>query len=156
MALYLVQHGRSLAKEIDPDQGLSEQGITEVERVAERAHHFKLHVSEIIHSGKKRALQTADIFSGWLTHGKEPSVSTGLAPNDDVIPVSQTFAGKKDVMIVGHLPFLERLASQLILNSPDIPVVRFTNGGIVCLDQRDGESGEKIWLVRWVFVPEIA
>jgi phosphohistidine phosphatase len=58
-------------------------------------------------------------------------------------------------MLVGHLPFLERLASQLILKSPDIPVVRFTNGGIVCLDQWERESDKKIWLVKWVLTPEI-
>ncbi len=34
MALYLVQHGRSLPKEKDPEQGLSGEGIAEVERIA--------------------------------------------------------------------------------------------------------------------------
>jgi phosphohistidine phosphatase len=29
MALYLVQHGKSLPKDQDPDQGLSEDGTTE-------------------------------------------------------------------------------------------------------------------------------
>jgi phosphohistidine phosphatase len=156
MALYLVQHGISLAKDIDPDQGLSEQGITEVERVAERAHHFKLHVSEIIHSGKKRAHQTADIFAGWLTHGREPTVSSGLASLDDVIPAARVFADSADLMIVGHLPFLEHLASYLILKSPEIPVVKFTNGGIVCLDRVEREPGRKTWLIRWILTPEIA
>ncbi len=156
MALYLVQHGRAVKKEIDPEQGLSEQGIIEVERVAEKAHHFKIPVSEIIHSGKKRARQTAEIFSGWLTHGKEPSVANGLNPTDEVLPVAQAFADRENLMLVGHLPFLERLASQLITGSPDVPVVRFLNGGIVCLDKWEREMGRKVWSIRWIITPEIA
>jgi phosphohistidine phosphatase len=154
--LYLVQHGRSQPKEIDPEQGLSEQGIIEVERVAERAHHLNLHVSEIIHSGKKRARQTAEIFSGWLVHGKEPSVATGLNPTDDVLPVAQTFADRENLMLVGHQPFLDRLTSQLIVNNPDVPVVHFINGGIVCLERWEREMGRKIWSVRWIITPETA
>ena len=34
MALYLIQHGKSLPKDQDPDQGLSEDGITETEQIA--------------------------------------------------------------------------------------------------------------------------
>jgi phosphohistidine phosphatase len=156
MSLYLVQHGRALTKEIDPEQGLSEQGIIEAERVAERAHHFKIQVSEIIHSGRKRARQTAEIFSGWFIHGKEPSAATGLNPTDDVLPIVQAFADRENLMLVGHLPFLERLASQLIVGNPDVPVVRFINGGIVCLEKWEREMGRKVWSVRWIITPEIA
>jgi len=156
MALYLVQHGRALTKEIDPEQGLSEQGIIEVERVAERVHHYRIHVSEIIHSGKKRARQTAEIFSGWLTHGKEPSVATGLNPTDEVLPIALAFADRDNLMLIGHLPFLERLTSQLIVGNPDTPVVRFLNGGIVCLEKWEREMGRNVWSVRWIITPDIA
>ncbi len=37
MAIYLVQHGKSLSKDIDPEKGLSEEGISEVQRIAEVA-----------------------------------------------------------------------------------------------------------------------
>jgi len=33
MALYLVQHGKSLPKDVDPDQGLSDEGKSEVQRI---------------------------------------------------------------------------------------------------------------------------
>ena len=35
MALYLVQHGKSLSKEQDTEQGLSQRGYAEVSRIAE-------------------------------------------------------------------------------------------------------------------------
>ena len=37
MALYLVQHGKSLPKDVDLDQGLSQEGFSEVERIADVA-----------------------------------------------------------------------------------------------------------------------
>ena len=63
MALYLVQHGKSLPKDVDPDQGLADEGIAETKRIAEVARGYQVNVSLIKHSGKKRARQTAEIFS---------------------------------------------------------------------------------------------
>ena len=42
MALYLVQHGQSLPKEVDPDQGLSEKGVAETERIAGVAKNYQI------------------------------------------------------------------------------------------------------------------
>ncbi len=62
MALYLVQHGKSLPKEIDSEQGLTDEGIADVERIAGVAKSYGIVVSSIQHSGKKRARQTAEIL----------------------------------------------------------------------------------------------
>ena len=37
MALFLVQHGKSLPKEKDPDQGLSREGLAETQVMADLA-----------------------------------------------------------------------------------------------------------------------
>ena len=66
MALFLVQHGRSLPKDVDSDQGLSKEGITEVERIAKVAQNYSIHISQINHSEKTRARQTAEIFASVL------------------------------------------------------------------------------------------
>lgn len=63
MALFLVQHGKSLPKDKDPEKGLSEEGIEEVKRIAEVAKEYKVSVLCIKQSGKKRARQTAEIFA---------------------------------------------------------------------------------------------
>lgn len=62
MALFLVQHGLSSPREIDPEKGLSEQGTSQVKRIAQVAAGYGVAVSRICHSGKKRARQTAEIF----------------------------------------------------------------------------------------------
>ena len=54
MALFLVQHGKSLPKEKDPDRGLSRQGIEETRAMAGVAQKQNVQVLRIIHSGKKR------------------------------------------------------------------------------------------------------
>ena len=63
MALLLVQHGKSLPKEEDPDRGLSRDGFEETRTMAALAAENNVQAVRIIHSGKKRALQTAEIFA---------------------------------------------------------------------------------------------
>jgi phosphohistidine phosphatase len=62
MALYIVQHGKSLSKEADPEQGLSDEGIAGVMRIAEVAEGYRVRVGSIRHSPKVRAVQTAEIL----------------------------------------------------------------------------------------------
>ena len=66
MTLYLVQHGQSLPKDVDPDQGLSEKGVAETERIAGVAKNYQINVGQILHSVKTRARKTADIFASAL------------------------------------------------------------------------------------------
>ena len=56
MALYLAQHGKSLSKDVDPDQGLSDEGKADVRRIADVASGYGVTVSRIAHSGKKRGI----------------------------------------------------------------------------------------------------
>ena len=152
MALYLVQHGKSLSKDVDPEKGLSEEGIEEVERIANVAKGYGIHVECIRHSGKKRARQTAEIFANALNPAGGVQEISGLNPLDDVIEFSSTLLGRENHMLVGHLPFMERLTSYLITGSPDTPVLKFQNGGIVCLNH-DPETNTCV--IQWALMPRI-
>ena len=88
MALYLVQHGRSLPKEISPEQGLSEEGIAEVERIAQVAKGYHIKVRQIRHSTKARARQTAAVFQAALDPKAPMAAMEGLKPLDDVASVA--------------------------------------------------------------------
>jgi phosphohistidine phosphatase len=79
----------------------------------------------IIHSGKKRALQTAEIFVKALEPEAGVTKGAGLAPLDDVTQFASTLNNEEDIMVVGHLPFLERLLSCLVAGSPERPVIKF-------------------------------
>jgi len=84
MALYLVQHGQSLPKDVDPDQGLSEKGVAETERIAEVAKNYHINVGQILHSVKTRARKTADILASALNPTESVKEVEGLKPMDDV------------------------------------------------------------------------
>lgn len=152
MALFLVQHGRSLPKDQDPDQGLSEGGAAKVRRIAGIAAEHEVRVSGIQHSGKKRARQTAEIFASALDPPSGVHERPGLKPLDDVALISEALKGKDNIMLVGHLPFMERLTSYLITGDAERRVFRFQSGGLLCMDQ-DPESLS--WFIAWALMPHM-
>ena len=54
------------------------------------------------------------------------------------------------VMLVGHLPFLARLAGLLVAGDPEVGAVRFRNSGVVCLVRDEGR-----WAVGWLVTPDL-
>ena len=151
MALYLVQHGKALSETVDPERHLSEEGVADVKRVAAEAKSSGVSVSIIRHSGKARAAQTAELMQEALRPPEGVQAMEGLKPNDNVAQVADEIDPAQDVMLVGHLPFMEKLVSLLIIGDPEMPVVKFHQGGIVCLD-RDEEGS---WFVKWTLSPGI-
>lgn len=150
MALFLVQHGLSLPKKNDPEKGLSEKGMEENQRIADVAKHYAIPVKRIVHSGKKRAAQTADVFYKTLVPAGGCEEISGIGPLDDVKPFADRLDNDENILVVGHLPFLNKLLSYLVTGSGDIEVYRFQNSGIVCLD-REGDS----WQITWTLNPNI-
>lgn len=150
MTLYLVQHGHSLAKEIDPNQGLSEAGREQIVQVANLASNAGITISTIYHSRKLRALQTAKLFSEYLKTDRIEEID-GLSPLDNVKTFADHFHFANRSMIVGHLPFLGRLSAYLITGNEDKSVIKFQNAGIVCLDQ----DKTKHWFIKCSIMPVI-
>ena len=152
MNLYLIQHGEAEPKNIDPARPLTTRGRQEAEQVAAFAARLDLEVGQIRHSGKTRAEQTAAILDEALSPPGGVVAVSGLAPKDDVAPVAEVLARESQpVMLVGHLPFLARLAGLLVTGDPERRVVQFRNAGIVCLTQ-----AEDRWLVAWILTPEMS
>ncbi|MDY6823000.1 MAG: phosphohistidine phosphatase SixA [Thermodesulfobacteriota bacterium] len=152
MSLYLVQHGKSLSKEEDPEQGLSEAGETETARIAEVARVYGVEVAVIHHSTKKRAGQTARRFADALSPPGGCDEISGLKAMDDVKAMAETLNPGDNRMLVGHLPFMGRLVSWLITGDTEKPVFAFQNSGVVCLDKT--EDGH--WIIRWTLMPHIS
>ncbi|MCK9196711.1 MAG: phosphohistidine phosphatase SixA [Syntrophales bacterium] len=150
MALYLVRHGECVPKEINPDCPLSDRGLVEVKRMAELAAMKNIELIKILHSGKKRAEQTAIIFRAILKPLFGLDQSINLNPNDDIFYILGLIEQVDNIMIVGHLPFLEKLASYLVTGNEEEPIVQVPTSGIVCLD-KDVEKGN--WEIKWVLMP---
>ncbi|MFO7760553.1 MAG: phosphohistidine phosphatase SixA [Thermodesulfobacteriota bacterium] len=152
MALYLVQHGKALSKEIDPEKGLSDEGKVEVRHIAEVACRYCVRPAKIRHSGKKRAHQTADIFASVLEPSGGVQKMAGINALDNPMALAPDLQSGDNIMLVSHLPFLEKLTSGLTAGLPEIRVFKFQNGGIVCLDREEDDSS---WFIRWSLMPKI-
>lgn len=152
MHLYLVQHAAALPKEEDPKRPLSEKGEGDIRKVAAfLTEHKAVKVSHILHSGKLRAEQTAEALAEHL-HPGSVTATDGLNPLDDpTVWVGHLAETDEDLMQVGHLPHMSRLAARLIMGDADQPVVQFRMGGVVCLGRDEGGR----WSLRWMVVPEI-
>ena len=153
MAVYLIQHGKSLPKTEDPDKGLSAEGKLETERIAEVAKGYRVTVSRIVHSGKKRARQTAELFAAALSPANGIDIRSDMNPLDDVRAFAAHLPIDQGIMLVGHLPFMERLIGLLVCGDPDQMVFKLQNSGIVCLD-RIAQADHPV--IRWALMPSIA
>lgn len=152
MALYLVQHGKSLAKEADPDQALSETGIAETRNIARVAAGYRVMVRRIHHSVKTRARQTAEIFAEALHPVDGVHQIDGIKPMDDVTAIAPGLNPEDALMLVGHLPFMARLTTYLVTGRTEPPVFKFQNSGMVCLDRQPDETN---WQIVWTLMPHI-
>jgi phosphohistidine phosphatase len=152
MKLYLVQHAKAASKDIDPTRSLTEEGLRDIQKVAAFIKPLNLSVDYLWHSGKKRAQQTAGFLAEVVTINKEHTARDGLAPNDGIMALkNEIMLAQKDIMIVGHLPFLPKLASLLLTSRNSSETVAFRNAGIVCLDCFDDNQ----WQLDWMIIPEI-
>ncbi len=151
MRIYLAQHGLAEDEATDSTRPLSAQGREDVTRVAGFLSLFeKPRPARIFHSGKLRAEQTAAMFAeGWGNLTVE--IAPDLDPNADPSVWSTHLASiNSDLMLVGHLPHLQRLAAILLTGDPECEPVRFRNGGVVCLER--GDCG---WSVCWHINPTL-
>ena len=151
MEVYLVQHGEAKPESEDPERPLTDKGRAEVESVARYVAGLGIEVSRILHSGRLRTKQTAEILAQHLVPPQGVLEQGGLGPLDDPQEAKRLVEqAEKPLMLVGHLPHLSRLTALLILGDPEKEVVRFNKGGVVYL----GRSDEG-WSIGWALVPRL-
>jgi phosphohistidine phosphatase len=152
MLLYLVQHAEARSEEEDPNRDLTEKGRMDIEAVSHHLKRLHVEVKQIFHSGKTRAQTTANILGEHLQPSGGVSEAKGLAPMDDPGIWAERIAEMdENVMLVGHLPHLGRLAALLMSGDKDKSVVNFQMGGAVRLQHMGAEQ----WALDWMIVPNI-
>jgi len=152
MKLYLVQHAKAAPKEVNPQRSLTEEGRRDVQKVAAFIKPLNLCVDYLWHSGKRRAAETAELLAEVIEIKEATIARDGLGPNDDVTTLKDELAlSQEHIMVVGHLPFLSKLASLLLAGSESAKTIAFKNGGIVCLNRSETNQ----WQVDWVVTPEL-
>ena len=145
MNIYLVRHGEAVSERLDPQRPLSSAGREEVERLARMAATKNVQVTAIFHSGILRAKQTAEVLAEPLrcTSGVQPL--SGLRPQDDpAIAKAELEAAENPIMLVGHLPHLNRLVALLLSGDLESQVLQFPPATMVCCSNDTSK-----WKISW-------
>jgi len=154
MRVYLVQHGAAVPKDEDPARPLSASGRQDVQRVASFLGRSRVAVARVIHSGKRRALETALLLAEVIGPGSVvEEAARGLEPDDSTDRLAETIdTWTEDTLVAGHMPLMGRMVARLVAGNEDTPVVHYTPGTVVCLE-RGGNGGG--WTIAWVVRPEL-
>ena len=148
MKVYLVRHAEPVRPEVDPSRPLTARGMREMGQVADGLKtRYGVSVEKILHSGKVRARQTAEIIESRIAEPGASEEAPGLKPNDDTAPWVGALAGmERDLMLVGHMPFMGILAAGMTKG----PMVQFRTSQVICLE-KDGGRG---WSLAWSISPD--
>jgi len=138
--IILARHGESTSTLENSERPLAITGRQHAEQMATWLDQCGYSVEEIVHSSKLRARQTAKIFGSRLSlHAAHVREMEGLNPHDDPAPAAETVeADRRSIMIVSHLPFLNRLSSLMLAGDPERLQFQFSDAGTVILARVSG------------------
>jgi phosphohistidine phosphatase len=148
--IYLVRHGEAVSEKLDPKRPLTSSGREEVQRIGRLAAAKNVKVSAIFHSGILRAKQTAKILAEHLQFNSDVQQLSGLSPQDDpAVAKAELEAADRPIILVGHLPHLNRLLALLISGSMESGAMEFPPATMVCCSN-DGPK----WTISWTLTPQ--
>lgn len=125
----VMRHGHALPAGVDRRRGLSARGRRETEDVAARVAAAGLRFDLVLHSGRRRARETAEILARAAADGAPIEEREDLAPGGDPVATAALFAAAAEsVAVVGHLPHVELLVT--LLAGPEIMVEMGTSCAI--------------------------
>jgi phosphohistidine phosphatase len=149
--IYLVRHGEAVSEKLDPERPLTSSGRQEVQRIGRLAAAKNVKVSAIFHSGILRAKQTAEILAEHLqVNLADVQQLSGLLPQDDpAVAKAELEAAERSIILVGHLPHLNRLLALLISGDTESGAMEFPPATMVCCSN-DGPK----WTISWTLMPQ--
>jgi len=154
MLLFLVRHGSALAEHEDPQRPLSPQGRREVTATAQYLKGTRLPIHAIFHSPKTRAVQTAVLIREIAAAPIQLSERPGMSPNDPVDELAYEVNGwEKNTMVVGHLPYLGKLASRLLTGDQEKSFLAFQPGAVAVLERA---SDRQSWYLAAFMIPQLS
>jgi len=153
MILYLVRHAQPKSRNEDPDPSLSTAGIDEIEKTAGYAAEIKsILINKILHSGKTRAYQTAQILAKHTSAENNIEQTDGLKPMDNPAIWKRRLNDiNENIALVGHLPYMSNLTELLLKDQDSNTHLEFHTATIVCLQRNEKQR----WELHWVISPNM-
>lgn len=134
MDLWLVRHGEAVPESVDSARPLSHDGIRTVSAAASALSGKLGRLDLAAFSGKLRARQTAEILCAAAGYPADRLEETPAllpdAASETFIAFLEEHRGKENILCVGHLPSIARIASSLL--SAGDPVKLVFEAGSVC------------------------
>ncbi len=155
MILYLVRHGEALSELLDFKRPLTENGRRQVNELAQLLKKKKVRIDKVCHSSLLRAQETAQLLKESLGLVNEVERIDGLLPNDTDNYIGKTISEFERshplgaLMLVGHLPFLPKLAQKLLNSDQKQQSLDLDVAGLLCLNY----AHERGWFLEWKSSP---
>ncbi|WP_269525596.1 SixA phosphatase family protein [Coraliomargarita parva] len=160
MKVYLLRHAKAVPGFPDASRCLAERGRAQALAMGR---FFKGKASfaprVLWHSPLARAVETAELFlEAWGSAVSETGEMEALEPEMDPQPVIDALERcTSDILIVGHNPNLEILASQLLCEERCRSRICLKTGSMICLEwapvSNYGQFGPCI--LRWMMDPRL-
>jgi phosphohistidine phosphatase len=159
MDLHLLRHGlaedrTTLDSRADSERRLTDAGRVKMRRIARTMRAAKLTFDVILSSPYLRARETAEIVARELRSLKRLQLSETLEPGGNPKDLIDELNGQHgqatSVLLVGHEPYLSRLASMLISGNTTARIT-MKKGGLCKLAVSDlhlGTCGTLEWLMQ--------
>lgn len=134
MKVYLMQHALAYSSQEDQERPLSPAGIDQAKAAAKGIKRLGLSFDLIVTSTKRRAHQTAALIAeGVRFPHSDIMTSQVVLPQgqpQELLDLLQKESPQSSVLVVGHMPHLEKLSSQLLQGGEML----FENAGLACFE----------------------
>lgn len=129
-----MRHGEAVLGQPDWQRPLSDRGRAQAIAMAQSARSRGVSVAWFYHSGILRAQQTAELVAAVLPPVQGVREISGLCPEDDpMILKAQLDETTQSVLLISHLPYLNRLAGLMVTGDSERSVIEFAPATLVCL-----------------------
>jgi phosphohistidine phosphatase len=162
MNLYLLRHAEAVERgtpgyEPDATRPLTRDGARRMRRIARGLRALKLDPDVILTSPYLRAAQTAELAAAALKREKKLLVTPHLAPDGEpaklLAELAHRFPKAKNVMVVGHEPYLSQWVARLIAGDARV-AIEFKKGALCKLVAQRGPLGSGAAL-EWLLGPKV-
>ncbi|OGO96391.1 MAG: phosphohistidine phosphatase SixA [Coxiella sp. RIFCSPHIGHO2_12_FULL_44_14] len=153
MKLYCVRHGHAESTAlINDERPLTAQGEEETKKMARFLARQDIRVAQVLHSGKLRARQSAEILAQAIAK-EHTAEMLDLLSGEHPVPwlLEKIRHWHDDTLLVGHMPFMSHLVSTLIVGNENDQLVRFSPGTVVCVEQYE----HRHWIMDWAVSPDL-
>jgi len=160
MELYLLRHGIATergkeTRGTDAQRPLTSKGKRKMRRIAKVMRGLELAFDLILSSPLLRARQTADIVAEQFKLAEQLKLSNHLAPEgnprDLIRDLKRLRRGSRNVLLVGHEPYLSNLMATLLAGQPIVDI-NLKKGGL-CLLRIDSLQNGRCATLEWLMTP---